>query len=55
MQVDHVVFVPARLISHVDCCGSQLLLGTAERGIKAWNVEAKRVVCDLSTEVSFPR
>jgi len=32
-----------------------LLLGTAERRIKAWNVEAKRVVCDLSTEAAFPR
>ncbi|KAL3700992.1 hypothetical protein R1sor_019014 [Riccia sorocarpa] len=32
-----------------------LLLGTADRGVKAWNVEAKRVVCDLSTDASFPR
>ncbi|KAG0559797.1 hypothetical protein KC19_10G129600 [Ceratodon purpureus] len=32
-----------------------LLFGTAERNIKAWNVEAKRVVCDLTTEAMFPR
>eukprot|EP01018_Ginkgo_biloba_P015437 Gb_17847 [translate_table: standard] len=31
-----------------------LLIGTAEGGIKAWNVDAKRVVCDLSTSVAFP-
>ncbi|KAI3987915.1 hypothetical protein MKX01_021029 [Papaver californicum] len=31
-----------------------LLIGTADRGIKAWNVDAKRVVCDLSTTASFP-
>jgi hypothetical protein len=33
----------------------QLLLGTAERNIKAWDVEAKRVVHDLTTEAMFPR
>ncbi|KAI5077876.1 hypothetical protein GOP47_0007700 [Adiantum capillus-veneris] len=32
-----------------------LLIGTAERGIKAWNVDAKRVVCDFTTEIAFPR
>ncbi|GBG77002.1 hypothetical protein CBR_g23333 [Chara braunii] len=32
-----------------------LLMGTAEGGIKAWNVDAKRVVCDLSVDASFPR
>ncbi|CAM6082086.1 unnamed protein product [Calypogeia fissa] len=32
-----------------------VLLGTAEGGVKAWNVEAKRVVCDLSTDPAFPR
>lgn len=31
-----------------------LLIGTAEGGIKAWNVDAKRVVCDLSTGAAFP-
>ncbi|KAI3855277.1 hypothetical protein MKW92_028759, partial [Papaver armeniacum] len=31
-----------------------LLIGTADGGIKAWNVDAKRVVCDLSTTASFP-
>lgn len=40
------------------CCGSswqKLLIGTADRGIKAWNVDAKRVVCDLNTTEAFPR
>ncbi|KAL9265687.1 WD repeat-containing protein [Drosera capensis] len=32
-----------------------LLIGTADGGIKAWNVDAKRVVCDLSTAQMFPR
>ncbi|GAB2293988.1 hypothetical protein Dimus_028204 [Dionaea muscipula] len=32
-----------------------LLIGTADGGIKAWNVDAKRVVCDLSTVQMFPR
>ncbi|KAK9145243.1 hypothetical protein Sjap_005146 [Stephania japonica] len=31
-----------------------LLIGTADSGIKAWNVDAKRVVCDLSTTPEFP-
>ncbi|RWR96524.1 WD repeat-containing protein 91 [Cinnamomum micranthum f. kanehirae] len=31
-----------------------LLIGTADAGIKAWNVDAKRVVCDLSTTAAFP-
>ncbi|URD82524.1 WD repeat-containing protein [Musa troglodytarum] len=31
-----------------------LLIGTADGGIKAWNVDAKRVVCDLSTTTGFP-
>lgn len=31
-----------------------LLIGTADGGIKAWNVDAKRVVCDLSTTEEFP-
>ncbi|XP_071735499.1 uncharacterized protein [Rutidosis leptorrhynchoides] len=31
-----------------------LLIGTADGGIKAWNVDAKRVVCDLSTTDAFP-
>uniref|UniRef100_A0A9I9CQC0 WD repeat-containing protein 91 homolog n=1 Tax=Cucumis melo TaxID=3656 RepID=A0A9I9CQC0_CUCME len=32
-----------------------LLIGTADAGIKAWNVDAKRVVCDLNTTDMFPR
>ncbi|CAN4115481.1 unnamed protein product [Withania somnifera] len=31
-----------------------LLIGTADGGIKAWNVDAKRVVCDLSCSEAFP-
>ncbi|KAE8722684.1 hypothetical protein F3Y22_tig00013773pilonHSYRG00030 [Hibiscus syriacus] len=31
-----------------------LLIGTADEGIKAWNVDAKRVVCDLNTTAAFP-
>lgn len=31
-----------------------LLIGTAYGGIKAWNVDAKRVVCDLNTTEAFP-
>ncbi|KAJ0967545.1 hypothetical protein J5N97_024462 [Dioscorea zingiberensis] len=31
-----------------------LLIGTADGGIKAWNVDAKRVVCDLNTPTNFP-
>ncbi|KAG8638363.1 WD repeat-containing protein 91 isoform X3 [Manihot esculenta] len=31
-----------------------LLIGTADGGIKAWNVDAKRVVCDLNTSEVFP-
>ncbi|KAJ0468329.1 putative transcription factor WD40-like family [Helianthus annuus] len=38
-----------------DCKSDRLLLiGTADGGIKAWNVDAKRVVCDLSTTSEFP-
>ncbi|XP_076912726.1 uncharacterized protein LOC143571102 [Bidens hawaiensis] len=38
-----------------DCKSDRLLLiGTADGGIKAWNVDAKRVVCDLSTTSAFP-
>ncbi|XP_050222031.1 uncharacterized protein LOC126672132 [Mercurialis annua] len=38
-----------------DCKSDRLLLiGTADGGIKAWNVDAKRVVCDLSTSKAFP-
>ncbi|KAJ7561480.1 hypothetical protein O6H91_03G030300 [Diphasiastrum complanatum] len=32
-----------------------LLIGTAEHSIKAWNVDAKRVVCDLCTDTTYPR
>ncbi|KAF8672757.1 hypothetical protein HU200_049454 [Digitaria exilis] len=31
-----------------------LLIGTANGGIKAWNADAKRVVCDLNTSRDFP-
>ncbi|XP_027362925.1 WD repeat-containing protein 91 homolog isoform X4 [Abrus precatorius] len=31
-----------------------LLIGTADGCIKAWNVDAKRVVCDLNTTEAFP-
>ncbi|CAN6443913.1 unnamed protein product [Victoria cruziana] len=31
-----------------------LLIGTADGGIKAWNVDAKRVVCDFTTTAAFP-
>lgn len=31
-----------------------LLIGTADGGIKAWNADAKRVVCDLTTSAAFP-
>ncbi|KAI8564939.1 hypothetical protein RHMOL_Rhmol03G0222200 [Rhododendron molle] len=38
-----------------DCKSDRLLLiGTADGGIKAWNVDAKRVVCDLKTIEAFP-
>lgn len=38
-----------------DCKSDRLLLiGTADGGIKAWNVDAKRVVCDLCTSEAFP-
>nr|GLL20097.1 WD repeat-containing protein 91 homolog isoform X1 [Ipomoea trifida] len=39
-----------------DCKSDRLLLiGTADGGIKAWNVDAKRVVCDLNSTKAFPR
>ncbi|XP_028798765.1 WD repeat-containing protein 91 isoform X2 [Neltuma alba] len=31
-----------------------LLIGTSDGCIKAWNVDAKRVVCDLNTTETFP-
>ncbi|KAK4259156.1 hypothetical protein QN277_005516 [Acacia crassicarpa] len=31
-----------------------LLIGTSDGCIKAWNVDAKRVVCDLNTTKTFP-
>ncbi|XLR44905.1 hypothetical protein S83_029565, partial [Arachis hypogaea] len=31
-----------------------LLIGTSDGCIKAWNVDAKRVVCDLNTTQAFP-
>ncbi|KAL5746458.1 hypothetical protein ACOSP7_027604 [Xanthoceras sorbifolium] len=38
-----------------ECKSNRLLLiGTADGGIKAWNVDAKRVVCDLNTTEAFP-
>ncbi|KAK1312004.1 hypothetical protein QJS10_CPA07g00728 [Acorus calamus] len=38
-----------------ECKSDRLLLvGTGGGGIKAWNVDAKRVVCDLNTSAEFP-
>ncbi|XP_057798590.1 uncharacterized protein LOC131014592 [Salvia miltiorrhiza] len=38
-----------------DCKSDRLLLiGTSDGGIKAWNVDAKRVVCDLNSSEAFP-
>ncbi|XP_047966695.1 WD repeat-containing protein 91 homolog isoform X2 [Salvia hispanica] len=38
-----------------DCKSDRLLLiGTSDGGIKAWNVDAKRVVCDLNTSEAYP-
>ncbi|XP_027110169.1 uncharacterized protein [Coffea arabica] len=38
-----------------DCKSDRLLLiGTADGCIKAWNVDAKRVVCDLNSNREFP-
>ncbi|KAL6508376.1 hypothetical protein OROHE_021918 [Orobanche hederae] len=38
-----------------DCKSDRLLLiGTSDGGIKAWNVDAKRVVCDLNSTESCP-
>ncbi|XP_078431742.1 uncharacterized protein LOC144703455 isoform X2 [Wolffia australiana] len=38
-----------------ECRSDRLLvIGTANGGIKAWNVDAKRVVCDLSTSSDYP-
>ncbi|KAL8049549.1 hypothetical protein ABFX02_06G026200 [Erythranthe guttata] len=31
-----------------------LLIGTSDGGIKAWNVDAKRVVCDLTSTEAYP-
>uniref|UniRef100_A0A0E0DPM1 Anaphase-promoting complex subunit 4-like WD40 domain-containing protein n=1 Tax=Oryza meridionalis TaxID=40149 RepID=A0A0E0DPM1_9ORYZ len=50
--------------SSISCCrfsasgsnvASSSVDGTANGGIKAWNADAKRVVCDLSTSKDFPR
>ncbi|KAL6509276.1 hypothetical protein OROGR_022586 [Orobanche gracilis] len=38
-----------------DCKSDRLLLiGTSDGGIKAWNVDAKRVVCDLNSTEPYP-
>ncbi|KAL0400654.1 UNVERIFIED_CONTAM: WD repeat-containing protein 91 [Sesamum latifolium] len=38
-----------------DCKSDRLLLiGTSDGGIKAWNVDAKRVVCDLNSTEGYP-
>uniref|UniRef100_A0A7N2RAG9 Uncharacterized protein n=1 Tax=Quercus lobata TaxID=97700 RepID=A0A7N2RAG9_QUELO len=42
------------LTGSVNLTAWYLLIGTADGGIKAWNVDAKRVVCDLSTTEAFP-
>lgn len=31
-----------------------LLMGTADGGIKLWNVDTKRVICDLNSDRAFP-
>ncbi|KAL5989216.1 hypothetical protein ACLOJK_010106 [Asimina triloba] len=33
----------------------QLLIGMADGGIKAWTVDAKKVVCDRSTTAAYSR
>ncbi|KAI3788717.1 hypothetical protein L2E82_01490 [Cichorium intybus] len=35
-------------------CGWRRIEGTVDGGIKAWNVDANRVVCDLNTTDAFP-
>ncbi|KAL5177884.1 WD repeat-containing protein 91 [Glycine soja] len=42
------------LIYHVVPLDKKLLIGTSDGCIKAWNVDAKRVVCDLNTTEAFP-
>ncbi|KAL3630665.1 hypothetical protein CASFOL_023649 [Castilleja foliolosa] len=38
-----------------DCKSDRLLLiGTSDGGIKAWNADAKRVVCDLNSAEAYP-
>ncbi|KAL9265084.1 WD repeat-containing protein [Drosera capensis] len=51
------IYCGAEILSlYWECKSDRLLLiGTADGGIKAWNVDAKRVVCDLSTAQKFPR
>ncbi|RXI08331.1 hypothetical protein DVH24_022475 [Malus domestica] len=50
------IYCGAKILSLDWECKSDrlLLIGTADGGIKAWNVDAKRVVCDLSTSQEFP-
>ncbi|KAL5567843.1 hypothetical protein UlMin_024418, partial [Ulmus minor] len=50
------IYCGAEILSLDWECKSErlLLIGTADGGIKAWNVDAKRVVCDLNTTESFP-
>ncbi|XP_073032338.1 uncharacterized protein [Primulina eburnea] len=39
-----------------DCKSDRLLLiGTSNGGIKVWNIDAKRVVCDLNSTEAYPR
>ncbi|KAL5539100.1 hypothetical protein UlMin_044185 [Ulmus minor] len=51
------IYCGAEILSLDWECKSErlLLIGTADGGIEAWNVDAKRVVCDLNTTESFPR
>ncbi|KAL5568478.1 hypothetical protein UlMin_025053 [Ulmus minor] len=50
------IYCGAEILSLDGECKSDrlLLIGTADGGIKAWNVDAKRVVCDLNTTEAFP-
>ncbi|KAH1230617.1 WD repeat-containing protein 91 [Glycine max] len=49
MQGNQVSF-----LSFIESLDSKLLIGTSDGCIKAWNVDAKRVVCDLNTTEAFP-
>ncbi|PQQ21626.1 WD repeat-containing protein 91 homolog [Prunus yedoensis var. nudiflora] len=52
-----LIGLPRSLCKSQNPCASSTIPqeGTADGGIKAWNVDAKRVVCDLNTSEAFPR